>query len=145
MRPTRYFICILLLVAIVSSAIGQTILIVNSANPDEGITRAEVSNIFLGNTSKWSNGVAIKPVDQKKATNAGTAFLAMIVKMTESAYNNLWVEKMLSGEADPPINLSSDAEVVEFVKVNAGAVGYISSSTPHEGVKVLPIDGNKEW
>jgi hypothetical protein len=38
-----------------------------------------------------------------------------------------------------PKSLDSDAAVVEFVAHNAGAVGYISKATPHEGVKVLTV------
>jgi hypothetical protein len=40
----------------------------------------------------------------------------------------------------PPKSLATDAEVVEFVRETAGAIGYIDASTPREGVKVLSIE-----
>jgi hypothetical protein len=38
-----------------------------------------------------------------------------------------------------PKSLEPDVVVVEFVAHHAGAIGYISRSTPHEGVKVLAV------
>jgi hypothetical protein len=38
-----------------------------------------------------------------------------------------------------PKSLPNDAAVVEFVRNNQGAVGYIGDSTPHDGVIVLTI------
>jgi len=135
-----------ILIALMSTAVlGQSVMIVNKDNPVNGITRAEAANYFMGKATMWSAGVKVVIVDQKKASPAGAAFLQKIVKMDESTYKNLWVEKMLSGEAVPPVNKASDAEVVEFVKANPGAIGYISAAAAHEGVKVLSVDNAKEW
>jgi hypothetical protein len=38
-----------------------------------------------------------------------------------------------------PKSLEPDSVVVEFVAHTAGAIGYISKATPHEGVKVLVV------
>jgi hypothetical protein len=38
-----------------------------------------------------------------------------------------------------PKSVESDAAAVDFVSHNAGAIGYISKATPHEGVKVLAV------
>jgi hypothetical protein len=38
-----------------------------------------------------------------------------------------------------PKSLDSEAAMVEYVARNAGAIGYISKATPHEGVKVLAV------
>ena len=38
-----------------------------------------------------------------------------------------------------PKSLDSEAAMVDYVAHNAGAIGYITSATPHEGVKVLSV------
>jgi hypothetical protein len=38
-----------------------------------------------------------------------------------------------------PKSLESEAAVVEYVAHTAGAIGYISKATPHEGVKVIAV------
>lgn len=142
---TRILFIALTFLFVTSIALGQTVMIVNKENPVNGITRAEAANYFLGKATMWVSGGKILVVDQKKSTPAGAAFLKKIVKMEESSFKNLWVEKMLSGEAVPPVTKNSDAEVLEYVKANPGAIGYISSSSPRDGVKVVSIDGASEW
>ena len=50
-----------------------------------------------------------------------------------------WNQKMFSGAEVPPPQKSSEREVIEFVRNNAGAVGYVSASAPLTQVKVLRI------
>jgi len=145
MKNNKVLLSIIVTLLFASFASAQTVIIVNSNHPSDNAAKYEVANIFLGKTTQWSDGLKADPIDQKKTTAAGQAFLAKIVAMDESSFKNLWVEKMLSGEADPPKVVESDAAVIEYVKSNTGAVGYISASTPHDGVKILSIDGNKEW
>ncbi len=135
----RVLICAVLLLFSVSLVNAETILIVNNANKAASVTSAEAANFYLGKVTQWPGGVKVMPVDQKKTTPAGTGFLSKIMKMSEAEFKKIWVEKMLSGEADPPPVKNSDAEVVEYVKANPGAIGYIDSASPHEGVKVLPV------
>jgi len=141
----RILLAVLITACLSSLAFGQAVMIVHKDNPVNNATRAEAANYFLGKASIWPGGGKVMIVDQKKSTPAGMEFLKKIVKMEESTFKNLWVEKMLSGEALPPVNKNSDVEVVEYVKANPGAIGYVSASSPHEGVKVLNIDGASEW
>ncbi len=138
-------VCMSLLLGFTFASFGQTVMIVHPESPAGKVTRAEAANLFLGKTTQWSGGLKALPVDQKKASHAGKAFLDKIVKMTETEFKNYWVEKMLTGEAEPPKALASNEEIVQFVKANKGAIGYVDSATPREGVKVLPIDGANEW
>jgi len=125
--------------------LAETILIVNAANPVEKISSAEVSNIYLGKVTQWPGGLKVQAVDQKKSSPAGMAFLASIMKMSEANYKKFWVEKMLSGEAEPITIKNTDVEIFEWVKSNTGGIGYIDAASPHAGVKVLPVDGKSNW
>ena len=145
MKRYSLILTMLLTAVLVSISFGQTVMIVNSANSVTSMTRSEAANFFLGNTTKWAGGEKAVPVDQKKSNPAGAAFLEKIVKMTESNFKKEWMSKLLSGEAEPLLLKSSDADVIEFVKANAGAIGYVSASSVVNGVKVVAVDGKKEW
>lgn len=145
MKSIGLTLTLIILLGFSSVATSQTVMVVNQDNSISSITKSQISGIFLGNSTKWSNGMKAIPVDQAKTTKAGKAFLANIVGMTESEYKNLWVEKMLSGEAEPPPLKSSDAEVISYVKENIGAVGYVSAASATNGVKILKIDGTSKW
>jgi ABC-type phosphate transport system substrate-binding protein len=138
-------VALLLIAGTTTMASAETVMIVNAENPAAKVTASEIANFFLGKTTQWKGGLKAAPVDQKKDTAPGKAFLAKIVKMNESDFKNLWVEKMLSGGAEPPKVLDSDEAVIKFVKENKGAVGYIDAANLKEGVKALEIDGKKQW
>lgn len=136
---------LLLVLGVVTTASAETVIIVNTENSVEKATTSEIANFYLGKMTQWKGGLKAAPVDQKKDTAAGKAFLAKIVKMSESDFKNLWVEKMLSGGAEPPKVLGSDEAVLKFVLANKGALGYIDAANLKEGVKILEIDGKKKW
>ena len=136
---------LLLVLGVVTTASAETVIIVNTENSVEKATTSEIANFYLGKMTQWKGGLKAVPVDQKKDTAAGKAFLAKIVKMSESDFKNLWVEKMLSGGAEPPKVLGSDEAVLKFVLANKGALGYIDAANLKEGVKILEIDGKKKW
>jgi hypothetical protein len=47
---------------------------------------------------------------------------------------------MSQGGGKPPIVKESDADVLEYVRATAGAIGYLSEDYPTDaGVKVVPV------
>ena len=64
----------LLLIGFATTAMSQTVMIVNQDNPVDKATTAEVANFFLGKATQWSGGLKATPVEQKKSTKAGKAF-----------------------------------------------------------------------
>ncbi|MCF6178861.1 MAG: hypothetical protein L3J63_05655 [Geopsychrobacter sp.] len=54
-------------VALSSAYATDFTLIVNQANPESSISAREAKSIFLGKKSTWTNGVAVKLVQQKKS------------------------------------------------------------------------------
>ena len=147
MKTITLSLCAIFIFAIGSIAMGQTVMIVNQDNPQTSITKAQITNIFLGNSTKWNNGQKALPIDQPKSTTPGKAFLAKIVGMSEADYKKIWVEKMLSGQAEPLPVKPSDEEIIKFVKENPGAVGYIDNANliAGTGVKAIEIDGKTNW
>jgi hypothetical protein len=58
------------------------------------------------------------------------------------AVRAFWQQQIFSGRDVPPPELASDKEVMEFVKQHAGAVGYMSPTTPlGAGVKSIQVEG----
>lgn len=147
MKTMTISIVAILILGLCSVVMAETVMIVNTANPQTSITKGQISNIFLGSATKWSNGQKAAPVDQPKSTAPGKAFLANIVGMSEADYKKLWVEKMLSGQAEPMPVKPTDDDVIKFVKDNPGAVGYIDSANlkADSGVKAIAIDGKTNW
>jgi hypothetical protein len=48
--------------------------------------------------------------------------------MSRNKYSSAWTKKSFRDGLTPPAMKSGDAEVIDFVKRNPGAVGYVSSA-----------------
>ena len=134
-------IFVLMMFIIVSSVHAQSSVkvIVNTSNTTSSISKAEVANLFLKKVTKWENGSKVVPVDQTVESAARVSFTKSVLGREVTAVKSYWQQKLFSGEATPPTEKSSDAEIVNFVKANPGAVGYVSGNAQVAGVKVLKI------
>jgi len=101
--------------------------IVNADNPVGILTPEDVSRLFLRKTPTWYNGQPVLPVDQAKHSAARAAFLREIHQKNEQALDAYWRQQVFTGKAVPPLVLGSDAEVIDFVRRNPTAVGYVSA------------------
>lgn len=144
MKTRTILLAGLLMILSVSVSFGQNVVIINSGHGATSISGSDLANIYLGRSSSLA-GSKVVPVDQKNTSGPGVAFLEKVLKLSASDYQNRWVEKMLSGEANPPVVKGSDADVIEFVKATPGGIGYVSASADLSGVKVLPVDGSQQW
>ncbi len=125
-------------VALPNAYAADFALIVNQSNPENSISRGDAKSIFLGKKSTWPNGVAIKPVLQKKAA-IHKGFTKAITGKSSKQYANFWRKATFTGTGVSPKSLSSDAEVVTFVAANAGAIGYVSPAAAGDSVKTLQV------
>jgi ABC-type phosphate transport system substrate-binding protein len=113
--------------------------IVNDANSITEINKDELSDIFLKKTSKWSDNKKIEPVNLDADSDIRQSFAKSIHKKSVNAINAYWQKKIFTGKGIPPIEKHSDSEVIEFIRENPGAIGYISANTNTQGVKVVKV------
>ncbi len=123
---------------------GQTFaqsykVIVNNSNSISSLSKKEVSLMFLKKKNKWDNGIAVSPVDMKVNSSTREAFTKEVHNKKVSAIRSYWQQAIFSGVATAPTEKGSDKEVIEYVKSNTGAIGYISSASASNGVKVVHI------
>ena len=95
------------------------------------LTGTEVKEVYLGD-KVFSGSVKLVPVDNAAAREA---FLSKVMGMTPSKYESVWTKKAFRDALNPPNLLSTDAQVVEFVKRTIGTVGYVS--TPPSDVTII--------
>jgi ABC-type phosphate transport system substrate-binding protein len=110
------------------------------ANPSVKISEAsksDLKDVFTGGSSTLG-GAHVAPVLLKGGPTSDE-FLAEYIGKGDSAFRASWRSLVFSGQATMPKSFATDAEVVEYVAHTPGAVGYVSKSAPHEGVKVLAI------
>lgn len=112
-------------------AYDAIVLVVHPENSVEGLTLAQVRELFAGRVARWSelggSPERVLPVSREEGSGTRMDFEALVMqgkRVTPAAV------VMPSGRA-----------VVEFVAENPGAVGYVGLARTKEGVKVLALDG----
>jgi len=117
---------------------AQVIVIVNPGVKTSEISKSELRDIFTGAATTLPDGTRVAPI-LLKAGAAHDEFLQAYIGKNDTTFRAGWRSLVFSGQAAMPKSLDSDAAVVEFVAHNPGAIGYISKSSPHEGIKILTV------
>ena len=114
--------------------------IVNNNVKVDSLSKKAASDLFLKKTTKWASGAAVVPVDQVDTAAVRDAFSRAVHGKPTAAVKSYWNQQIFSGRDVPPVEKRNDAEVLAFVRSNAGAVGYVSEGAATDGVRVVPID-----
>jgi ABC-type phosphate transport system substrate-binding protein len=138
MKKILFVFCMILgSLALAAKAQAQIIVIANSNVKVSEVSKSDLKDVFTGASASLGGGNVV-PILLKAGT-AHEEFLQAYIGKNDTAYRAGWRSLVFSGQASMPKNLNTDAEVVEFVAHNHGAIGYIGKGTPHEGVKVLAV------
>jgi ABC-type phosphate transport system substrate-binding protein len=120
---------------------GSYQVVVNANNPANALNARELSRIFRKEVTRWADGSAAAPVDQRQDSPTRAAFSVGVHGRSPAIIAEFWRQQIFSGRSIPPVEKSSDAEVLEFVRATPGAVGYVSSGTPLvAGVKAVTVE-----
>jgi ABC-type phosphate transport system substrate-binding protein len=116
------------------------VVVVHVSNPVDGLSRDELSKIFLKRQVRWEDGRPIVPVDLSQSLALRERFDEAVHGRPSRAIAAHWQQQVFSGRDVPPAQKSTDAEIVAFVASNPGAVGYVSAgATLPAGVRVVRL------
>ena len=109
------------------------VIVVNEAGP-ASLSKDDVTRIFLKKSSQ------LTPVDQDKDAKVRSTFTKAILGRPISAIISYWQQQIFSGGDSPPVEKSSDAEVLAFVRNNPKAIGYVAAGTDlGSGVRAIAV------
>ncbi len=121
-----------------SQAYAEVLVIANNSVKSTTVAKSDLKDVLSGGSSSLKDGSKVTPI-LLKSGSANDQFLAEYIGKNDAAFRATWRSLVFSGQASMPKSLDSEAAVVDYVAHNAGAVGYISAATPHDGVKVLAV------
>jgi ABC-type phosphate transport system substrate-binding protein len=140
----RWWVVALTLILCVPSrsAVAQAfVVIVNEENPTAKLSKDDAAKYFLKRSTKWENGLPAQPIDLPENAPAREAFCATVLRRSVSAIRAYWQQQIFSGRGVPPVEKSSEAEAVAFVRANPGAIAYVSSAAAQgRGIKVITVE-----
>jgi len=136
----KRFLWIALLVLGALPALGGVQIIVHSDNPVTSLPAKTAQDFFFGKTTRWSDGTPVVAVDQLEKSPVRADFSRDVLKKKVEAVKSYWLTQIFSGRGTPPVEVKSDAAVIEHVRTQRGAIGYVSSDTAlPAGVKAVTV------
>jgi len=113
-------------------------MIVNPSNPIDLVSKAQLARFFLEN-AVWDDGRPAAAVDLPPASPIRELFSRDVLGMPIPAVQSLWRTVSGSGRGDAPPAMATDREVLAYVRLKPGGIGYVSAATETPGVKVIAI------
>lgn len=118
------------------TVVSETAVIVHPENTNAFSTH-EIADIFLGKTSRFSNGEAAHPYNQKADSIARHEFETHFFHMSRTRLKKYWAELIYSGRGLPPHEVEGDLAVKEWVANSIDAIGYVDYGAVDDSVKII--------
>lgn len=100
------------------------------------LDRAQLINIYMGRYRELPGGEAALPVDLIALRDR---FYRVLVNKDPAEINSYWARLVFSGQVSPPLQLESVGEVLEYVRRNPGALGFVDQTDVPADLKIVSI------
>lgn len=135
MKRLLLLFTVLLFVGFVGTSHAQVAVIAHKGVPVDQADAETLEDIYLLEQNQWGDGSQIVRFNLNTEDSAKTAFFGHLGQEV-SDVKKVWLKKKLSGEAQPPEEVSPD-QVVDKVSSTSGAIGYVSADAATDAVKVI--------
>ena len=135
----KHLILIIVVFLLLSpAAFAQVAVIVHKDAPAESLSKTQVIDFYSADIKLWSNKAPVIIFDLKPSGEVKETFYKFLGK-TPSRMKSIWLKKLLMGEGDPPVALSSEEEMIKKVASTPGAIGFASKAKVNGSVKIVLI------
>lgn len=118
------------------NAAADMVVIGNNAGVDQ-LSQANVKKLFMGKTSKLSNGAKAQIVELAEGSEGRIAFHELATGRSESQLQSAWSRLVFTGKAEAPVQVSDYSAMIAEVSTKTNAIGYVDESAVTGDVKVL--------
>lgn len=137
---TGWLILLLLAGLLMSPPAQAARAVVNAALPDDEIVdRADLRAVFTLRKRQWRSGSAIKVYVLPDQHPVHERFVKEDLHLFPYQLRQLWNRLVFSGTGVAPQELEDEAMVLEQVRNNPNAIGYVDIEVLPEGVKAVPV------
>jgi ABC-type phosphate transport system substrate-binding protein len=98
---------------------------------------SQVTDIFLGKTSYFPNGLRAEPIDQVDGSAARDQFYAKLAGKGAAQIRAYWSKMIFTGRGQPPPAVANSVEVKKRLVLSPAAIGYIERDLVDDSVRVV--------
>jgi ABC-type phosphate transport system substrate-binding protein len=116
---------------------ADVVTVVSSTSAVASLSKAQVTEIFLGKVSRFPDGAQAVPIDQEEGSSARDEFYLAYAGKSAAQMKSHWAKIIFTGRGQPPKSVSNSVDVRKLIAANPQAIGYIERSAVDGSVKVL--------
>jgi ABC-type phosphate transport system substrate-binding protein len=128
-----------LCLAIGDAASADVVAVVSLRNSLTSLSKAQLTDIFLGKTTRFPDGTQAMPIDQEEGSPARDEFYATVAGKSAAQIKAYWAKIIFTGRGQPPKAVSNSIDIRKLLASNPQAIGYIERSSVDSSVKVLAV------
>jgi ABC-type phosphate transport system substrate-binding protein len=116
--------------------------IVNTDNPVDKLSLADLQRIVLGERRSWSARIPLVLMMRSEGSRERILLLQKACHMTDAEYHQYWTGKIFRGDVTSgPVSLPSLGTALDFVSSIKGGISFVDAASVRPGIKVMRIDG----
>ncbi|MCG7561555.1 phosphate ABC transporter substrate-binding protein [Pseudoalteromonas sp. McH1-42] len=101
------------------------------------LDKNQIEQIFLGKLKTFNGAGKAVPVSQSDTSAASEEFYSKVIGRSASQLKAYWSKLLFTGKGQPPKKLANDQEVLEMVSSDASIIGYVTSGSADDSVRVI--------
>ncbi len=142
MTKRRYRVLAAVTAMLALGVVNASAAVVLIANPDTHVSTVDartVRNLFLGRASRI-DGAGRVTIATLAGGKVHETFVREFLDKTPDQFSRYWLRLVFSGKASRPEVFESERDLADYVARTPGAIGYVSSDTPVQGVTVIRVE-----
>lgn len=140
MSSSLYPVAVLILgtLAAARAANEEPVVVAHASVNARQIRTEDLRDIFLGERHTLQEGPTVSPVFLRNGPTH-EAFLKAYIGKSDGAFRAGWMRMVFTGKGTLPRTFESEADLLDYVSVTPGAIGYARSAGSRPNVKVLAV------
>lgn len=110
------------------TSFSQEFLVVGNDTGVSSLTNSELVSIFKPKNNRWENNRPVIIVLPGTGSPISEAVARQVYGKSFVAVQKYWLSLVFQGRFNAPYFFNTDEEVLNFVRKNPGAIGFVSSS-----------------
>ena len=113
--------------------------VVNKSVPVTDFSAADLQAVFSMQKRNWPGQRQIKVFTLPDSSQTHSDFVKHSLGMFVHQIRRIWDRMTYSGTGVPPVELSSEEEMIEKIATTPDAIGYLSSKPKNESIRVVNV------
>lgn len=114
-------------------------IVVNKSVPVSTFSSEELQAVFSMQKRNWSGQRQIKVFILPESSQTHQDFVKHSLSMFSHQIRRIWDRMIYSGSGAPPVEISSEKEMINKIANTPDAIGYLSSKPNNENIRVVNV------